>query len=267
MKTKENSGRLIVMALAFLALVSVAVSCSDDNEAKKAKLEIRLTDAPGDFEEVNIDIQGLEFHQSSGEQSSGWQSLPIQTGVYNLLDLRNGLDTLLGTFELRSGRISQIRLILGDDNTLKVGGEMFDLGTPSGQSSGLKLNVQANLAAGVTYKMLLDFDAALSIVTTGNGGFKLKPVIRVITEATSGAIDGTLSIPQAGGAVYAVADEDTVAAAFTDVSTGKFLLRGVPAGTYEVRFAPAEGFSIDAINDVVVVNGQVTHLEEVTVND
>ena len=60
------------------------------------------------------------------------------------------------------------------------------LTTPSAQHSGLKLNVHAELTEGITYKILLDFDAARSIVKTGSGAYNLKPVIRTITEATSG---------------------------------------------------------------------------------
>ena len=41
------------------------------------------------------------------------------------------------------------------------------LTTPSAQHSRLKLNVHAELKEGITYKMLLDFDAAPSIVKTG----------------------------------------------------------------------------------------------------
>ena len=43
------------------------------------------------------------------------------------------------------------------------------LTTPSAQHSGLKLNVHAELTEGITYKILLDFDAVRSVVKTGSG--------------------------------------------------------------------------------------------------
>jgi len=246
----------------FLLLSVIWLACSEDNQ--QAKLEVRLTDAPGDYQEVNIDIQEVQIHASEGEQSGGWQSLEISKGVYNLLDFTNGLDTLLGSVELPAGRVSQIRLILGDNNTIKDNGQLYELSTPSAQQSGLKLNVQATLTEGITYTILLDFDVARSIVKTGNSAYKLKPVIRTITEATSGAIEGTVSIPQSTPAVYAIHDQDTVGTSFAN-DLGKFMIKGVPAGTYTVSFAPATGYAIQDIAGVVVTTGSVTKVGVVTV--
>jgi hypothetical protein len=41
--------------------------------------------------------------------------------------------------------------------------------------------------------MYFDFDANKSIVKLGNGGYKLKPVIRTVETAISGAIKGTIT--------------------------------------------------------------------------
>ncbi len=41
--------------------------------------------------------------------------------------------------------------------------------TPSAQQSGLKLNVHEEFLQGVAYEYIIDFDAARSIVKTGNG--------------------------------------------------------------------------------------------------
>jgi len=251
----------IGVSLVLLAGILIA-SCSEDSNT--ARLEIRLTDAPGDYEEVNIDIQEVKVHASEGEQSSGWQTLDINEGIYNLLDFTNGLDTLLGSAELPAGKVSQIRLILGDNNTLKQNDQVYDLTTPSAQQSGLKLNVQAMLTEGVTYSILLDFDVARSIVRTGNGKYLLKPVIRAIAEATSGAIEGTVSIPQSTPAVYAIHEQDTVGTSFAN-DLGKFMIKGIPAGTYTLSFAPATGYIIEDLAGVVVTTGSVTKVGEVTV--
>jgi len=251
-------------ALSAAVAVFLLAACSDDS--KNARLEVRLTDAPGDYEEVNIDIQGVEIHSNSGDQNGGWKSLDIEAGVYNLLELTNGLDTLLGAIELPAGRVSQIRLVLGNNNTIKVDGETFNLSTPSAQQSGLKLNLQANLTEGITYRILLDFDVARSVVQTGNDTYKLKPVIRAISEATSGAIKGSVSIVEASPAVYVINGTDTVGTSFAD-DAGKFLVKGIPAGTYTVSFAPATGYAITDITNVNVTIGNVTDLGVVTVND
>jgi hypothetical protein len=264
----KKSGIGLITLSAFALFAFILSSCSESDEgAKYARLEIRLTDAPGDYEEVNVDIQGLQVHASSGEGEGGWISVDVNKGVYNLLELTGGLDVLLGTAELPPGRISQIRLILGDNNSLKVNGNTVALKTPSAQQTGLKVNVHADLVAGVTYTVLLDFDAARSVVKAGNSGmYLLKPVIRGIVEATAGAISGTLSNPAASPAVYAIIDLDTLGSAFAD-EAGKFIIKGLDAGTYKLGFDPAEGFVIEPIEGVVVNIGQVTDVGEVLVEE
>ena len=247
----------------FCLAAVIMLSCTNDD--KLARLEIRLTDAPGDYEEVNIDIAGVEVHSDGAGDDAGWTSLNANTGVYNILELAGGLDTLLCTAELPAGKISQIRLLLGNNNSLVLGGEKFPLSTPSGQQSGLKLNVHTSLTEGITYKMTLDFDAARSVVSKGNGSYSLKPVIRVVSEATSGAIKGTVIPVESTPAVYAIlASGDTAATAYTNFD-GAFLLRGLEAGTYSIRFSPKEGYAIAERAGVVVTTGQVTDLGVVTI--
>lgn len=260
---KKNMKKLSFSLMAFVAAAFLIMACSDDE--KNARLEVRLTDAPGDYQEVNIDIQEVQVHTSEGDQNSGWQSLDIEEGVYNLLEFTNGLDTLLGAIELPAGKVSQIRLILGSNNTIQVDGETHDLSTPSAEQSGLKLNVNATLTEGITYRILLDFDVARSIVKTGNSTYKLKPVIKVITEATSGAIEGSVSIPASTPAVYVINGTDTVGTSFADVA-GEFMVKGIPAGTYKVTFAPATGYAIAPVENVAVAVGEVTDLGVVNVN-
>ncbi len=230
------------------------MSCSSNSNAR---LEVRLTDSPGDYEEVNIDIQDVQVNASEG--NSGWISLDIKKGIYDIRKLTNGIDTLMGAVELPTGKIQQIRLVLGSDNSVKINGQNYDLGTPSAQTSGLKLNLHADLAEGITYKILVDFDAGKSIVKRGNGTYSLKPVIRAVEEATNGGIKGSVTPIEASPAIFAIADSDTVATAFAD-EAGKFLVRGLPAGSYTVSIVPKEGFATINKTAVSVTLGSVTDL-------
>ncbi len=246
----------------FSMIVIGLIGC--DSDSKNAKLEVWLTDAPGDYKEVNVEIVGVEVHADNGDQNSGWKSLDVESGVYNLLELTNGLDTLLGTLELPAGQISQLRLKLGDNNSIKVGSETFPLATPSGQQSGLKLQIHALLTEGITYKVLLDFDVARSIVHQGNGSYSLKPVIRTITEAQDGAIKGSVTPLDSTPAVYAINGTDTVATTYTD-EAGKFLLRGLDAGSYKVVFLPNSQYDTLTMDNVGVTIGNVTDVGAVTI--
>jgi hypothetical protein len=255
----------------FVALGVLAAAVSCDSDEKNARLQVWLTDGPGDYDELNIDIVGVEVHSSLNDNGKGWKPLEVDPEVLNVLDLTNGVEKMIGELELPAGQISQIRLILGDDNTLKIGEQIYNLGTPSAQQSGLKLQVHETLLEGVTYKIVLDFDVAKSVLQTGAGAYKLKPVIRTITEATSGAIKGMTSPVESTPAVYAIVastvgteDPDTVATAYTDAN-GNFLLRGVAPGTYVVTFEPNDQFKPTIKADVNVTLGSVTDVGTVTI--
>ena len=113
--------RMVYGTLMFGILVAGLFACGDKS-AGTSRLEVRMTDAPADYQEVNVDIQGVQVNSQTGDPATGWQSLTISKGVYNLLKFSNGLDTLLGHVDLPAGHVSQIRLVLGTNNSVKING-------------------------------------------------------------------------------------------------------------------------------------------------
>lgn len=245
-----------------LALSSmVFLSCEKDE--KNARIEVWLTDAPGDFQEVNIDLQGVEVH--SNQSGNGWKSVTVEPKVYDLLELANGNETLLGSLELPGGRLSQIRLKLGEENSVKVDDVAHPLTTPSSQQSGLKLQINETLAEGITYKILLDFEAGKSVIKNGAGVYILKPVIRAITEAQDGAIKGGLN-PDGALPVTLIA-ADTVVSTTTSDETGNFLFRGLKPGTYRLKIdhdGTGEAPEVEKSN-ITVELGVVTDVGEIEI--
>jgi hypothetical protein len=242
------------------------ISCSDKDNASpngKAKLEIRLTDDPADYDAINIDIRDVQINVT-GDDANGWQSLNgVNKGVYNLLDLVNDKDTLLAVADIPGGKLHQIRLVLGSNNTIVVGGVTLPLETPSAQQSGLKLNVQQDVTAGILYTMLLDFEAAKSVVKTGNNKYILKPVIRTVLEAVGGSIAGNVQPKDITTAVFAIKGNDTVASTFTS-ATGAFLIKGIAGGTYDVHFLPSDTTYDKAVRTGIdVLAGKVSIVDTV----
>src|SRR5690554_2091884 len=129
---------------------------------------------------VFIDVEEVVIKYNGNQED---RVLGIEGGVYDLLELTAGVNVLLYNDEVPAGDISQIRLILGEENSIVVDGEVLPLDTPSAQQSGLKIQVHQTLEAGVLYEFILDFDVDKSIVAQGNGGYSLKPVIRATTTA------------------------------------------------------------------------------------
>lgn len=251
----------LISLLVFVSVLAGISACNKAND-QRALLKVRLTDAPADYQQVLIDIQGIEINASADDTESGWTSLPINAGIYNLLDFRNGMDTLLADVALPAGRISQMRLILGSNNQIKVNEVFYPLSTPSGQQSGLKFNVQVELTEGATYLLWIDFDAARSVVEKGNGTFSLKPVIRTFTQATSGSIKGLISPTAAMPLIQAIANGDTISTIAE--ADGKYLLRGVPQGSYKVVFKPTANYLEKTIEEVSVTTGVITYMGTIT---
>jgi len=244
-----------VIALAFFGGALMLNACNDDEDnAGTAHLAIRLTDTTADYDSVMIDVQAVEVKGLGSDIL-----LNVNAGMYNLLDFTNGKDTLIASADVPAGRVSQIRLILGTNNYVVIGGVRYDLTTPSAQQSGLKLNVHTDLSPGIDYSLLLDFDAGRSIVTTGSGSYILKPVIRVVSVAATGSIAGNVSPDAALPALATAMNGTDTLSAFTD-STGQFLIRGVPPGTYTVVIEPQLPYISDTVEAVSVSVGNMTDI-------
>lgn len=170
MKTKH-----LMLCLVLFAGIITFYACSKDNSSGTSNLQIRLTDAPVAYDQVNVDIR--EVRVNLRKDSTGWIPLTTNAKVYNLLGLQNGVDTLLASGTVQTGTLHEIRLILGPNNTVVVNGVSYPLTIPSGSESGLKIKVGKNITAGLD-SVIVDFDAALSIKEEG-GSYKLRPVLRI----------------------------------------------------------------------------------------
>ncbi|MDG5767555.1 DUF4382 domain-containing protein [Balneolales bacterium ANBcel1] len=250
-----------------LVLIFAVASCDDSStgtSAGKGTLEVLMHDNPGNYQELWIDVQRVEVNNQMDE-GTGWIVISEPQEQFNLLELVNGAQVLLGEAELDEGTYRQIRLILGDNNTLVVDDETYPLKTPSQQQTGLKLYVDAEIREGMTYSLHLDFDVARSVVKRGRGQhenpYLLKPVIRAYSQSETGIISGTVTPAESDPWVYAIAGEDTVSITRSEENTGEFRLLGLLAGTYTVTIEPvAQDFEATEISDVEVTAGEVKEL-------
>ncbi|MCH7782316.1 DUF4382 domain-containing protein [candidate division KSB1 bacterium] len=99
--------RSFIAVVPILFVFLFAVSCSDSPSGiseTKTLLKINLTDAPGEFEEVNI-----TFSEVSALFGNQWIIISSQSQTFDLLTLSNGRTALLGEAEVEAGRYQQIR--------------------------------------------------------------------------------------------------------------------------------------------------------------
>jgi hypothetical protein len=247
---------------------AIIISCNNDDSSPSntegtSKLSIKLVDNPGDYEHVYVDIIDVLVKVNNDSEDDNWQSIDaINTGVYDLLELTGGVNVLLAdNYEIPSGTLNQIRLVLGDNNTVVIDGETFPLTTPSAQQSGLKIQINEILESNFEYTFWLDFDVCQSIVVAGNSGnIILKPVIRASAEISSGTISGSIN-PVNIQTLISITVNDDIISTYTD-ENGNFLLVGLPEGTYDVTITPdlESEYPEIVIENVDVVIGQNTSL-------
>ena len=164
-----------IVFIAILAVVSATIFISCSKEKKGYLFALYLTDAPANYEEVNVDIREIRLKL---EDTSNWHYLSTVPGVYNLLGLQNGVDTLIASGIVPSNYVKEIRLFLGDNNSVKVDGQTYPLELNSGDAEKLMIKVNHRLRESVD-SLIIDFDAGLSVIDNGNGSYRLSPVITV----------------------------------------------------------------------------------------
>jgi hypothetical protein len=175
--------KIVVPFIMLVATSAIVFSCKKaSEESNTAALQVRLTDAPGDFEEVNVDIKDVKIKFSDDDSLSddGWVNLNVNAGVYDLLKLQNGIDTVLATANNlpTNAIVKEIRIYLGNNNTVKVDGQTYRLNINEGDKPKLKIKVSKKLQATLQ-TLVIDFDAGLSIKKIGNGNYRLIPVIKI----------------------------------------------------------------------------------------
>lgn len=258
-------------AFAFALVASGIAGCSDDpSTPQTGTLRLSLIDAPTPLEglqAVTLVVDAVRIHRSSGAagDDGGWMdimpdTLTVEERTFDLLELVNGVEAVLGEITLPVGTYTQIRLVLSSAS-LTIDDTEYDLEVPSGDTSGLKLIHPFTVHADELTALTLDFDAARSIIATppGSTNYKLKPTIRVVQTVLSGFISGTVLPVGIDGLVLAIsaATEDTVTTAHPDGVTGAYVLPALLPGLYHViAGAPMYASAVDS--NVAVTAGVET---------
>jgi hypothetical protein len=212
---------------------------SVDNDSGVGSIRVILVDSPATLDSVVICVSRVEVHKAGSDSTQGtWSTINDSLRYFDLLQLTNGTTAVLGDTSLTAGKYTQIRLILEDGSYVIDGGVKENLDIPSGSQSGIKLNHSFDIESGNLYEFYLDFNVDKSIIQTGNGKYKLKPVIRIAPVIISGSISGQVLPLDANPAIWTVAGSDTVST-FTDVN-GLFKLMALPEGIYDVNIIPAD---------------------------
>ena len=268
----RNHSSIILPALAVSLAIGLFAGCSPSPSGMSyGTIRVHLTDAPGDFESVNLVITQVSAHIADGTSgdefassdtsdtsgTSGWIVLNDTPATYDLLTLQNGVFVTIGTGKVPAGHYTQVRLKLGAGSNVVVNGVTYPLTVPSGLQTGLKLVGSFDVPADGLVDLALDFDAARSIHQNGAGNYMLRPTVKVIPFSTAGGITGLVSPAGTETTIYAIQAPDTLGSA-SAASDGRFTMATLGPGLYTVAFHPASGFRDTSLAGVSVTTGATT---------
>jgi hypothetical protein len=259
--------RLFLLLLAIAMVGFSTLGCGNGGVTSPrgtGTVRVSLTDAPAAYDSIVLNVREVTVHRD-GPDNEGWFTVATPETLVDLLLLRNGVFTNLGSAMVPSGHYTQMRLILDSGSYIVVDLVRHDLFVPSGLQTGLKLVGGFDVPDGGLVDVGIDFDAARSVHVTGNGRYMLKPTARVHVLATTGSITGVVSPANPASNVSAVAGADTVASTVSG-EAGAFTLALLPAGLYDVHIDAPGGFRDTTIAGVSVTAGQAHDIGVVTLS-
>jgi len=268
----------VISGLAVFNMLILLVACGGGGSGSSdttGTLELGLTDAAhGDYQAIYVTIAAVDVKKQA-EGESGWETVVMPGQTYNLLELVNGVIEPLGIGELETGQYGQIRLVLGEqpdglENILNEThpyanylidseDDSIELKVPSGFQSGIKIVKGFWINASQATELILDFDAARSVVQAGKSGkWLLKPNIKIL-ETVENSVSGIVNEDGAPieGALVSAQSYDPAAVGFKDEVLVETTTVTTEEGAYKL-FLP-----LDIYNIVVTKDGYLPACREV----
>ncbi|MEK7199296.1 MAG: DUF4382 domain-containing protein, partial [Bacteroidota bacterium] len=240
MKTKHVLlAAIMVIAGSFLITACNKNSSAEVNTAGKQQLSLYLTDGPGLFDKVLIDIRSVKvlvdtssntrdqddedwddrgMHDDKNGSSFIWENLNITPGIYDILKFRNGADTLLASSGIAKGFIRLIKIEIGTNNSLVKDSISYPVSLPARALNYVLIKLKGEECEEYLpgkARLWLDFDITRSIIQENNNQFILRPVFHFFTVNSTGSIKGKV-LPHDGFAVVTVFNTTDTAYALPD---------------------------------------------------
>lgn len=268
-----------LISFVFISAMFCLSSCQKNDHTPSVKntatLNLYLTDDPADYKEVWVDIQQAKVQfANDSSQGNSWQNLALShPGKYDLLSLRNGVDTLFASGIVPAGKVSAITLTLGDNNSLVFkDGQTVPLVIATGSQKQLTLQIEnVYLKADTSHALVLDFDAAQSVLSPGSrdsGDFVLSPIIRVFEKGAGASIDGWVYPAAAQAHVEAISHSGETLVAIPDNITGFYKFWGIPEDTYTLNFIAdtTTGYQPAVLKNIYAIEGKDIRMDTVVLH-
>ncbi len=257
----------------FLSVFSILITfygCNDIEEiTEPAKIFVSLVDSPADYEALNINIQEVSLKTNGTQENNGWISLAgFEPGVYNILDYTGGRELILADMDFPAGEISQLKIKLGQNNTLVMRGYTSQLLNANSAESGQLLNVSIDVNPGKTHYIKLDFDASRSVTGLGMTGQKiLKPVLRLFSETNTGSLTGKVLPEKVNVLINILENNRIIASSYATKDVSTFLIPGIEEGSYRVSMEIGDNDEQKFFDRIDIIKGKVTDMGTIFLDD
>lgn len=263
MKTRMLLAAMVGGVLLFSACEKEPVV---NDQEPKSSMDIKMTDAPANYDALLLSVSKAEVYH----EGNGWVELAANGEAFNVLELNNGQNKKIAhSTTLDAGVYTKLRLEFKNEVYLTTMASVGMFGTQSAGtfalawqgSNTIEIEIDEQLAAGGHAEVMLDFDAARSVIEDA-GQYYIKPVFRYIKNFDTG-IDGQLEGSAQG---MVIVNNGEMEASVTFSANGAFKLNGLNPGAYQVRIdylALVNGemeYKQKTIEGVIVSDGQITHM-------
>ncbi len=229
----------------FSVILILSTSCEDDGTSGTGGIRIEVFDNPPpvEVEHIYLTITEVSVHKSGG----AWITLSEPNVTYDFLELINGTTSVLVDETLEPGDYTQLRLVVSDSNEVVIDGETHHLRIPSGEQTGVKINLNFSIEEDELIEIYVDFDASKSITWTP-GNYLLHPTFKAFKQVISGTISGTVQdttgvgIPNA--LIEASGSYDIVATVSDSTGTYKLIL---VEDTYDIEVSAGGWTTADTV--------------------
>ncbi|RFM26513.1 DUF4382 domain-containing protein [Deminuibacter soli] len=273
------------MAAAAITIAVALIACSKNESSQqnlppagKQAVSLYLTDDPGFFDNVYVDIQSVQvlvdtcsnsqwndWGNDNRDSCRVWDDLQIRAGVYDILSLRNGLDTLFAQGNVPKGKIKYIKIQLGTQNSLVKDSVTYPLHLPAAFNGTILLKFRGDefeqFESG-RCRLWLDFDIARSIIKVRDGMFYLNPVLHWFIAKTTGSIQGKVS-PMSAFPVITVYNNNGDTSYALPNPGGEFKVRALTAGIYNVFVNASNGYADTTVSNITLSPGKNVKLDKI----